>query len=540
MDTRAETSSSHTYSLGDMQRKSIIDAISLTVTPNRWRVVVVDRASLKIISNALKMHAILEQNVMAVQLITRSRQPYPDMDAIYILVPCADSILRMIDDFSNEADQQDDAQTKYAHAHLFFTGQLSKELFALLTRSRAAPYVKNISEMFVEFNPFESRVFLTTPSEQPFYSLYSPNAADAITKDLDAASDRLLSVIATLGIQPFIRYYSPEANSKSSNPSPVGDSVPRIARAMADRLQLKLDEFYSVGQHAYAEDKTGSQSKQSGPPSVILVLDRSIDMYAPLIHEMSYQAMVYDLVGLDEGDKHTYTIESNDGQTHQHEAKLSEKTDPLWEKLRHEHIGNVADILATRLERFAEESAGVSSFSSDGKKLTLEEMKRFLADLPDFKKKQSLYSAHTDLVTKCMEVFDQRNLSAVVEFEQELVTQLSSEGEPVGRMSLETRLVALLDDHDLEYKWVTSSQPSTDKQKSWFVPAVQNIISSVYAHQKGTLIIYIAGGMTFSEMRSVYEMARKYRRQIYIGSTHIITPGGFLNDLKSLHLKMLM
>ncbi|KAJ2236281.1 syntaxin binding protein 1, partial [Coemansia sp. RSA 485] len=63
---------------------------------------------------------------------------------------------------------------------------------------------------------------------------------------------------------------------------------------------------------------------------------------------------------------------------------------------------------------------------------------------------------------------------------------------------------------------------------------------SVYAHQKGTLIIYIAGGMTFSEMRSVYEMARKYRRQIYIGSTHIITPGGFLNDLKSLHLKMLM
>ncbi|KAJ2220045.1 syntaxin binding protein 1 [Coemansia sp. RSA 485] len=302
---------------------------------------------------------------MAVQLITRSRQPYPDMDAIYILVPCADSILRMIDDFSNEADQQDDAQTKYAHAHLFFTGQLSKELFALLTRSRAAPYVKNISEMFVEFNPFESRVFLTTPSEQPFYSLYSPNAADAITKDLDAASDRLLSVIATIGIRPFIRYYSPEANSKSSDPSPVGDSIPRVAKAMADRLQLKLDEFYSVGQHDYAEDKTGSQSKQSGPPSVIVVLDRSIDMYAPLIHEMSYQAMVYDLVGLDEGDKHTYTIESNDGQTHQHEAELSEKTDPLWEKLRHEHIGNVADILATRLERFAEESAGVSSFSSE-------------------------------------------------------------------------------------------------------------------------------------------------------------------------------
>ncbi|KAJ2765433.1 syntaxin binding protein 1, partial [Coemansia nantahalensis] len=55
----------------------------------------------------------------------------------------------------------------------------------------------------------------------------------------------------------------------------------------------------------------------------------------------------------------------------------------------------------------------------------------------------------------------------------------------------------------------------------------------------GVVIVYIAGGVTFSEMRAVYELADQLNREIYIGSTHVITPRGFLDDLKSLHLEML-
>ncbi|KAJ1818233.1 syntaxin binding protein 1, partial [Coemansia sp. RSA 2599] len=212
---------------------------------------------------------------------------------------------------------------------------------------------------------FESRVFLTTPSEQPFYTLYSPNATDAVIKDLDAASDRLISVVATLGIRPFIRYYNPKGNSANEAADPIdGDGVPQVARAMAGRLQIKLDEYYADEQQKNKDGKSSDQPQLSGPPSVILVLDRSIDLYAPLIHELSYQAMVYDLVGLDEGDKYTYTVESRDGEIHRYEAELSEKADPLWEKLRHEHIGTAADALAMRLRRLAEESAGARFLSS--------------------------------------------------------------------------------------------------------------------------------------------------------------------------------
>lgn len=47
-------------------------------------------------------------------------------------------------------------------------------------------------------------------------------------------------------------------------------------------------------------------------------------------------------------------------------------------------------------------------------------------------------------------------------------------------------------------------------------------------------IIFIAGGVTYSEIRQVYELSKAFNKDIYIGSTHIVTPEQFLKDLRSL------
>ena len=47
-----------------------------------------------------------------------------------------------------------------------------------------------------------------------------------------------------------------------------------------------------------------------------------------------------------------------------------------------------------------------------------------------------------------------------------------------------------------------------------------------------TIIIFIVGGMTYSEMRAVYEASTNC--ELIIGSTHISTPQDFLGKVKEL------
>ncbi|KAJ2071228.1 syntaxin binding protein 1 [Coemansia sp. S155-1] len=401
----------------------IISAIGQTAGAgtNQWRVVVVDQPSLKIISTVLKMPAILEQNVLAVQLITKNRQPYPDVDAIYVLVPCAESIAHVIDDFTPTSDPP--LRAKYARAHLYFTGALSDPLFSKLSASAAAPYIKGIAELYIEYNPIESRVFLTTPSERPFFTLYSPSAAEMRSKDIEASADRVLSVVASLGIRPYVRYYRPPGSATTP------------AETMANRLQSKLDD-YCAHERRKAENYKEKQAADL-QTSTVIVLDRSVDIYAPLIHEFAYQAMVHDLIDLESGDRYVYNTTAANGEVQRTEAELAEATDPLWVKLRHQHISHVSQTLVKCLDQLVSENVGIKALASLSKRPTLNEMRAALAELPEFKRLQS------------------------------------SEHQSDVRSSSRTR-----------YTWETIDRHDQDELGPRFVPAVKSVVSE---HIAGTL-----------------------------------------------------
>jgi len=50
----------------------------------------------------------------------------------------------------------------------------------------------------------------------------------------------------------------------------------------------------------------------------------------------------------------------------------------------------------------------------------------------------------------------------------------------------------------------------------------------------GRIIIFIAGGATFSEARCVYELSEKYNRDVILGSTTLIKPVEFVQSLAQL------
>ncbi|KAF8519040.1 Sec1-like protein [Hysterangium stoloniferum] len=50
------------------------------------------------------------------------------------------------------------------------------------------------------------------------------------------------------------------------------------------------------------------------------------------------------------------------------------------------------------------------------------------------------------------------------------------------------------------------------------------------------LIVFVAGGMTYSEMRATYQLSNSLGKDIVIGSTHTLYPEGFVDDLRVLEI----
>ena len=73
-------------------------------------------------------------------------------------------------------------------------------------------------------------------------------------------------------------------------------------------------------------------------PCQLLIVDRSVDLVAALVHEYTYEAAAYDLLdgSMLDVDRHIVTVKGPPAR----EVLLSD-ADTLWERLRHTHLNDV-------------------------------------------------------------------------------------------------------------------------------------------------------------------------------------------------------
>ncbi|NXF35944.1 STXB3 protein, partial [Nyctibius bracteatus] len=538
-----------------------------------WKIILLDDYTTKLLSLCCRMTDLLAEGITVVENVYKNREPVPHMKAIYFITPTKKSVDGLIDDFITKSSR------RYKAAYVYFTDFCPDNLFNKI-KSSCAKSIRRCKEINISFFPYESQVF-TLNVPDAFYRCYSPTLEK--TKDKDAVmqvmAEQIVTLCATLDENPGVRYRSGPSDKASK---------------LAQLVEKNLENYYKTDEKSQIKAKTHSQ---------LIIIDRDFDPVSTVLHELTFQAMAYDLLPIE-----------NDTYKQEQEAIL-EEDDELWVKIRHKHIADVIEEIPKLLKEVASKRKATEG------KLSISALAQLMKKMPHYRKEISRQVIYLNLAEDCMSKF-KLNVERLCKTEQvldwpkekknpglsnslECVRQNWSyshvviklcfpyiEGTTQENLDKLIQNVQIESDSDMIRNWkyldvpVLSSSaaqqhkhPRRDRsseetfQLSRWTPVIKDVMEdaienkldskdwpycsqcpptwngsgAVSARQKpkasyqeerkssARLIIFVIGGITYSEMRSAYEVSQAYKScEVVIGSTHILTPKRLLDQVKSL------
>ena len=84
-----------------------------------------------------------------------------------------------------------------------------------------------------------------------------------------------------------------------------------------------------------------------------LILDRSVDVITPVIHDYNYQALAFDVLDIKNNEYRYHSEDKNTGKKSFKIGKITED-DPLWNKYKYEHISKAQQEIGESMKRLAQ------------------------------------------------------------------------------------------------------------------------------------------------------------------------------------------
>ncbi|KAE9606907.1 putative sec1-like protein [Lupinus albus] len=366
-----------------------------------WKVLIMDKLTVKIMSHSCKMADITNEGVSLVEDIFKRRQPLPTMDSIYFIQPTRENVNIFLSDMSAKTPL-------YRKAFVFFSSTISRDLVLDIKKdTRVLSRIGALKEMNLEFFAIDNQGFITN-NERALEELFGDEENNYKgVASLNVMAKQIATVFASLREFPSIRFRA----AKSLDTTAVTtfrDLIPtKLAAGVWDCLMKYRKTLPNFPQTETCE---------------LLILDRSIDQIAPVIHEWTYDAMCHDLLKMG-GNKYVHEVPGKTGGLPEKKEVLLDDHDPVWLELRHAHIADANERLHEKITSFISKNkaAQIQHGSRDSVEISTRDLQQMVRALPQYSEQIDKLSLHVEIAGKISGIIKESGLRELGQLEQDLV-----------------------------------------------------------------------------------------------------------------------
>ncbi|PBJ67879.1 putative vacuolar protein sorting-associated protein [Trypanosoma cruzi] len=334
---------------------------------NTMKVLLVDEATLNVMSMACSQTLLLKKGVFLVCRVDehRQRKVMKGMRCIVFIRPQMSSV---------EAVAEELRAAKYESYAIHFSNAASPELLDCLARADVDSLVTRVSEVFCDFEAHNADAFVSVVSPRALLPAFLSAAA------VQRVAEGIAATFLALRRRPHVRFHQ--------------------NNAFARRVALELGDILSKNAELY---------NYKNKDSLLLILDRSSDVLTPLLTPWTYQAMLHEYIGMQHN-----RLQFSDATVNE-EYVFSQQDDPFFAANMFANWGDLCNNVKTYVDKCK------STLNIDRSTATMDEIKEFMQRLPQTKSLTGSVTKHATVVSHLSSIIKQRGILDVSLLEQDMV-----------------------------------------------------------------------------------------------------------------------
>ncbi|KAI0237324.1 Vacuolar protein sorting-associated protein 45 [Lamellibrachia satsuma] len=337
------------------------------------KILLMDKETTSVVSMVYAQSEILQKEVYLFERIdSRSRETMKHLKCICFVRPTQENIHLMCQELK---------EPKYGLYYVYFSNVISKQDLKFLAEADEQEVVREIQEFYGDYIAMSPHIFSIN-------NVGCCQGKGWQTQILKRTVQGLTSLLLSVKKCPMIRYQ----NSSE------------MAKRLADNVRQVISREAAL-----------FDFRKTDVPPVLLILDRRDDPVTPLLNQWTYQAMVHELLGINNNRINLSKVPGIPKDLE--EVVLSIEHDDFYAKNIYLNFGEIGSNIKDLMEDFQKKSKSQSKIES------IADMKAFIETYPTFKKMSGTVSKHIAVVGELSRLVGSRGLMNVSECEQELVCQ---------------------------------------------------------------------------------------------------------------------